>query len=82
MGEPVIADNKPVIIEELEVGTYYWCACGKSKSHPDKPYCDGSHAGTEFTPVAFKIEEAKKVALCNCKKTANAPYCDGTHAKL
>ena len=81
MGEPVIADNKPVIIEQLEVGTYYQCACGQSKSQPDKPYCDGSHAGIEFTPVAFKIEEAKKVALCNCKKTANAAYCDGTHTK-
>lgn len=81
MSKPVIVDKKPVVLT-LEPGTYYWCACGQSKTHPDKPYCDGSHAGTDFTPVAFEVTEAKQVALCNCKQTGNPPYCDGTHAKL
>jgi CDGSH-type Zn-finger protein len=39
MGKPVIAQKSPYV-EEMEPGTYYWCACGKSKN---QPFCDGSH---------------------------------------
>ena len=78
MAEPVIADKKPAVLT-LEPGTYYWCACGRSQG---QPFCDGSHSGTEFTPMQFTIEENKKVALCNCKYTKNAPFCDGSHSSL
>ncbi|HBE16201.1 MAG TPA: cytochrome C551 [Cyanobacteria bacterium UBA11149] len=78
MTEPIIADKKPAVIK-LEAGTYYWCSCGGSKN---QPFCDGSHAGSEFTPLAFEQTEAKTVALCNCKHTENPPYCDGAHSKL
>jgi len=78
MSEPVIADKKPAVLE-LEPGTYYWCKCGQSKN---QSFCDGSHKGTDFTPLAFEVTEKKKVAICNCKHTANPPYCDGTHSKL
>ena len=78
MSNPTIADNKPAVLT-LEPGTYYWCSCGESSN---QPYCDGSHAGTEFTPLAIEIAETKQVALCNCKYTENKPFCDGTHAKL
>ncbi len=78
MTEPVIADKKPAALE-LEPGTYYWCACGRSKN---QPFCDGSHKGTGFEPVAFEIAEKKQVWLCQCKHTATPPYCDGTHKKL
>ena len=40
---------------------------------------DGSHAGTEFEPMAFTLEATKRVALCNCKRTGNPPFCDGSH---
>ncbi|WP_287275494.1 MULTISPECIES: CDGSH iron-sulfur domain-containing protein [unclassified Okeania] len=50
MSEPIIADNKPVVLE-LEASTYYWCKCGASKK---QPYYDGSNAETEFTPMAFE----------------------------
>lgn len=78
MTDPVIAAKAPVLVE-LEPGTYYWCACGRSA---DQPFCDGSHQGTEFVPMEFVVQEKKKVALCRCKRTAKAPFCDGSHKNL
>jgi len=65
----------------MEVGTgkYAWCACGKSQN---QPYCDGSHAGTEFRPKVIEISEKKTVAWCGCKRTQNPPFCDGSHKQL
>ena len=42
---------------------------------------DGSHKGTEFTPLAYKAEETKKMFFCACKQTNNQPFCDGSHNK-
>jgi len=78
MSDPVIAQRTPYVME-MEPGTYYWCSCGRSTT---QPYCDGSHEGTEFTPIEVEIPEKKRVAWCGCKKTGKAPFCDGAHAKL
>lgn len=71
--------NTPYVLE-VEAGTYYWCSCGQSKN---LPRCDGSHTGTEFTPIAETITEKKTVAVCACGKTKNEfNNCDGSHKNI
>lgn len=76
--QPRIAGRKPMRVK-LERGEYHWCACGHSQA---QPFCDGSHRGTPFQPLAFHLEEDKTVSLCLCKQTQNPPYCDGSHNRL
>jgi CDGSH-type Zn-finger protein len=78
MSEPTIAAKQPAVLE-LEPGTYYWCSCGKSAN---QPFCDGSHAGTDFVPTAVEITEKQTVALCQCKHSKNGAFCDGSHQQL
>jgi CDGSH-type Zn-finger protein len=78
MNEPVIAQEFP-IVQEMAAGTYWWCACGRSKT---QPFCDGSHKGTGLGPKKVEIAEAKTVAWCCCKHSKNAPFCDGSHSRL
>ena len=79
MSEPRIAAREPIAVELEKGEEYYWCKCGRSKN---QPFCDGSHAGTDFTPLAFTAEESGEAWLCRCKHTGNPPFCDGTHAQL
>ena len=59
--------GESAIAVDVEQGkSYYWCSCGKSSK---QPFCDGSHKGTEFNPVAYKAEETKKMFFCACKQT-------------
>ena len=71
--------SKPHAVE-LEAGeSYYWCTCGQSAN---QPFCDGSHKGSEFTPMKFTADKTGTAYLCGCKQTANRPFCDGTHKQL
>ncbi len=78
MDKPIIAQKHSYKLD-MEPGTYYWCACGRSSK---QPFCDGSHKGTSFTPLKVEIEEARKVAWCGCKHSENKPFCDGKHRSL
>jgi len=79
MTAPTIADNKPVKVA-LETGKkYYFCMCGRSSN---QPFCDGSHKGSEFSPMAFECDTSKDYYLCRCKHSGNKPYCDGSHKQF
>ena len=79
MSETVTARPKP-FLATLEGGrTYFWCACGRSAK---QPFCDGSHAGTGFTPYKLVAPRTEEVLLCGCKRTCGAPFCDGAHTNL
>ena len=58
---------------------YFWCTCGESSK---QPFCDGSHKGTEFSPMRYTADKDRKAWMCACKKTGKGPFCDGTHNKL
>ena len=76
MSDPVRASDTPYAVDVEEGKSYFWCSCGKSAK---QPFCDGSHAGTEFVPLKFDAKESKKVFFCGCKVTGNQPLCDGAH---
>lgn len=78
MAEPIVFAKNP-IVQQAEPGTYWWCACGRSRS---QPFCDGSHRGTGLEPIKVELSQPAKVAWCACKRSATKPYCDGTHSKL
>jgi CDGSH-type Zn-finger protein len=79
MSEPVIAQKGPFPVEVEAGKTYFWCACGKSAK---QPFCDGSHKGSGFAPIAYKAETSGEVWFCGCKHSGDKPFCDGTHATL
>ena len=76
---PTIAQRNPYEIEVTEGKHYFWCACGLSEK---QPFCDGSHKGTEFSPMKFTAGKTETVWLCGCKHTKGTPFCDGTHSSL
>lgn len=76
MSDPVRASDTPFGVEVEAGKDYWWCACGQSAS---QPFCDGSHKGSDFTPLKYTAEESKKVFFCGCKATSNGALCDGSH---
>jgi len=76
---PTVAHRKG-FYHEIKAGQrYLWCSCGRSKT---QPFCDGSHVGSGFLPVAFKAGRDEDVIFCGCKHTATPPFCDGAHSNL
>ena len=79
MAEPIIAQKSPYAVDVEAGKSYWWCACGRSKR---QPFCDGSHKGSEFSPVEYKADVMKTVFFCGCKHSRTVPACDGSHAAL
>jgi CDGSH-type Zn-finger protein len=74
-----IAQKAPYPVAVEAGKSYWWCSCGHSKN---QPFCDGSHKGSEFTPVKWDATENKTVYFCGCKQSGKAPLCDGAHKAL
>ena len=79
MTKPIIAAIAPKKVSLNQGEEYYFCTCGRSNN---QPFCDGSHAGTDFKPKAFTAQESGDTYLCQCKHTANSPFCDGSHKQF
>lgn len=79
MSCPEIAQKSPYVVEVESGKSYWWCSCGMSKA---QPFCDGSHKGSEFSPVEFKANQDEKVWFCGCKQSQNGVLCDGRHKNL
>ena len=78
MNKPICAQKSPYVLTG-EKKKYAWCACGKSEK---QPFCDGSHKGTDYSPIVVTNDKYGNIAWCGCKNTSNPPYCDGSHSKL
>ncbi len=79
MSQPEIAQKSPFAVDVEAGKSYWWCSCGKSKS---QPFCDGSHKGSEFSPVEYKAQQSGPVYFCGCKHSKNGVTCDGSHKSL
>jgi CDGSH iron-sulfur domain-containing protein 3 len=79
MSEAFVRSTQPKPVDVEAGKTYWWCSCGASKA---QPFCDGSHKGSDKTPMKFEATESKKVWFCGCKATAHPPLCDGSHKAL
>lgn len=71
---PASPRNSPYAVQVEEGREYLWCSCGLSA---DQPWCDGSHAGSGFEPIAFVAPISGEFYLCGCKRSDNKPYCFG-----
>lgn len=79
MTESRIAQKAPFAVDVSAGRKYFWCACGRSAK---QPFCDGSHEGTDITPMPYQAEQDRTIYFCGCKQTGTAPLCDGTHNDL
>jgi CDGSH iron-sulfur domain-containing protein 3 len=79
MSKGQIAAKAPISVQVEKGKAYFWCSCGKSAK---QPFCDGSHKGSDFSPMKWEADESKTAWFCACKQTAKSPLCDGSHKAL
>lgn len=65
-------------VQRCDAGKHAWCRCRKSQSYP---LCDGTHRGSESTPLKIVLDAPTTVVWCACGNTQNPPFCDGSHTR-
>ena len=79
MSDPDSSLRTPVACAVKAGESYWWCACGRSRT---QPFCDGSHAGTTSRPVKYVAARDEWIWFCGCKRSASPPFCDDNHQRL
>ncbi len=79
MTKPPGRVQKGPFVDSCEPGKHAWCACTRSATYP---YCDGTHRGSDVTPIKIVLEKACTVVWCACACSNNKPFCDGTHSRI
>lgn len=64
--ESINTTNREPFVLNLEQGTHWICACGKSQN---APYCDGSHKGTPHQPISLELETPQTVVISDWAKS-------------
>lgn len=77
--EPPGHKQRGPFVARCDAAKYAWCRCERSARYP---YCDGSHRGSEVTPIKVVFDAPCTVRWCACGATRTPPWCDGTHATL
>ncbi|MDX2212010.1 MAG: CDGSH iron-sulfur domain-containing protein [Oculatellaceae cyanobacterium bins.114] len=57
---------QPTFTVRLDAGTHWLCTCGHSSN---APYCNGSHKGSEFQPLALELPTAATVEISGSANT-------------
>ena len=65
------AGDAPIAVEVEKDKSYYWCHLWKKFKTTILRW---THKGSEFTPLAYKAEETKKVFFCACKETITSLF--------
>jgi CDGSH-type Zn-finger protein len=73
---PAIAYRKGFYYEVKADRRYLWCSCGRSKT---QPFCDPSHAGTNFLPIAFTARQDKGGQLLRPQAHDDRPIVRGSN---
>jgi len=76
---PRVDCMEPALVALVAGQRYTWCSCGLSHK---QPFCDGSHAGTDWQPLMFTPKRTQLDWICTCKFTRQPPYCDAAHNRL
>ena len=79
MRRPACPQNGPYVVMVEQGREYLWCACGLSKS---QPWCDGSHEGTAYEPIAFTAPLSAEFHMCGCNARTTSLIALGTAAAI